>query len=62
MLRRLQKQTSEQPRGSDMMDSPTMTPNESPEPTAVGACSSAIAVHVLVPGVAEFWRSASRAL
>src|SRR5674476_1514230 len=45
MLRRLPKQTSEQPRGSDMMDSPTMTPNKSLEPTAVGAVSSAVAVH-----------------
>jgi hypothetical protein len=24
----------------------TMLPNQSPEPTAVGACSSAVAVHV----------------
>ena len=30
-----------------------MPPNKSPEPTAVGAVSSAVAVHVHWPGMAE---------
>jgi hypothetical protein len=31
-------------------------PYKSPKPTAVGALSSAFAVHGVVSGVAEFWR------
>ena len=34
----------------------TMTPNKSPEPTAVGACSSAIAVHVASRRWLSFFR------
>ena len=33
----------------------THTPNKSLEPTAVGAFSSAIAVHVIWPRVPELW-------
>ncbi len=32
-----------------------MTPNKSPEPTAGGALSSAIAVHVIWSRVPELW-------
>jgi len=33
----------------------TVLPNKSPEPTAVGAVSSAIAVHAASPAVAQLW-------